>query len=87
MYTSVCILANYCNNLAGIWHLEVYLYVENVCIFSTNKVPGGSLTAYQLSPVTAEKKKLDSYFQVGTYRMAGTINECVFLFYIRRNLL
>ncbi len=28
------------------------------------------------------EKKSDSYFQVGTYRMAGTVNEYVFLFYI-----
>ncbi len=31
------------------------------------------------------EKKSDSYFQVGTYRVAGTINKSVFLFYIRRN--
>jgi len=33
------------------------------------------------------EKKMDLYFQVGTYRVAVTINKFMFLFYIRRNLL
>jgi hypothetical protein len=39
----------------------------------------GKLSSNSLTPKSCSggEKKSDSYFQVGTYRVAGTINECV----------
>jgi len=43
-------------------------------------VPYRELAYIMDSPVTVEKKKLDSYFQVGTYRVAGSA--CSYSIYV-----
>ncbi len=43
------------------------------------RLPSGRATVNSLTAKSCYggEKKLDSYFQVGTYRVAGTIDECV----------